>query len=112
MDIRSIANNRVTPPPQPSAPEGSGGGLPGIAAFQRVAWFDLNGDGKIDNVPTLYGGDAYLDPSADSIDEQLADRVAINAPQRHVPGAHHATAHQLARARAAYTEHTTSASHH
>jgi hypothetical protein len=105
MDITSIGNTRVTAPPQPSAPDSSGDGLPGLAAFQRVAWFDLNGDGKIDNVPTLYGGDAYMDPSADSIDEQLADRVAISAPSHHLHSARHVTPERLARAQAAYAEH-------
>ncbi len=28
--------------------------------YERHAWFDLNGDGKIDNVSYLDGGDAYM----------------------------------------------------
>jgi hypothetical protein len=38
------APSRAAPPPEPA----------------RRAWFDLNGDGRIQDWGTLYGGDAYL----------------------------------------------------
>jgi hypothetical protein len=111
MDVGSIGSSRVTAPPQPSASDD--GTPPSLGAFQRVAWFDLNGDGKIDNVPTMYGGDAYMNPTGDSIDEQLADRIAIKAPQHgHVATSHGVNVHQLARARAAYAAHSTSHATH
>lgn len=50
-----------------------------------------------------------MDPSADSIDEQLAARIAINAPQHHAHTAHHVTPERLARARAAYAAHSATA---
>jgi hypothetical protein len=39
-----VARVDAAPPPEPS----------------RHAWFDLNGDGRIQDWGTLYGGDAYL----------------------------------------------------
>jgi hypothetical protein len=108
MDIRAVASHRTVAPPSRVATA-----VPRLEAFQGVAWFDLNGDGKIDNVPTLYGGDAYLDPGVDasSLDD-IANRLAFTAPTRpdargskHAPTSQPVAAHQLARARAAYEAH-------
>jgi hypothetical protein len=50
--------------PAPARPVASAAGAPSLAAPPpeppRRAWFDLNGDGRIQDWGTLYGGDAYL----------------------------------------------------
>ena len=110
MDVRAIGNSRVTAAPQRSA---SVDALPGLDAFQRVAWFDLNRDGRIDNVSTMYGGDAYLNPPTDpaTVDAQLADRISRTAPSQPHGATRPVTAHQLARARATYQAHAAAATH-
>ncbi len=54
MDRARFDNySQVIPPPSPvariPAPE-----------VEHYAWFDLNGDGKVVNLPEAYGGDGYL----------------------------------------------------
>jgi hypothetical protein len=46
------------------------GGLE-VREFERHAWFDANGDGKIDNVSVMDGGDAYLIGSVDGGSPEL-----------------------------------------
>lgn len=51
------------------------------AAPHGLAWFDLNGDGKIDNLSTFAGGDSYLRGRA--ID--VSQRFAVSAPATPTP---------------------------
>ncbi len=124
MDIAALANNRRVSSPVVAAPESGGRtsapDVPVLNAMAHVAWFDLNGDGKIDNVSTMLGGDAYLDATGGTTDITpiSVDRIAVPTPSSetwvHALPAHSreaapahaarpATPVQMARARAAYT---------
>jgi hypothetical protein len=46
MDVSSIRTNRLEWAPR----------LP----IERRAWFDLDGDGKVEDAGVIYGGDGYL----------------------------------------------------
>jgi len=93
---RVASDASQVPVPEVTEPTG-----PSSNTMEAMAWFDLNGDGKIDNVSTFAGGDSYMSGAA--ID--LAQRVAVSArPQLHVhvPATH---GHLFARAAQAYAAH-------
>jgi hypothetical protein len=59
------------------------GALPVNVFVERRAWFDLNGDGRIDNVPVSDGGDAYMDGDSNGnghIDTGPITRMSTGAP--------------------------------
>lgn len=70
------------------------GGLE-VREFERHAWFDANGDGKIDNVSVMDGGDAYLIGSVDGGSPELVAPGAqvhfeVPAPRTFELHEHHA----------------------
>ena len=53
----------------------------------RRAWFDMNGDGRIENHNPLYGGDGTVLLPGGDVDRtlQLADREVVQPYQRRAP---------------------------
>lgn len=139
MDMTRVDNLRVvSPPPIPAVTDGGSVALADDAAATAtaaaaaapqtaessapapLAWFDRNGDGVIDNVSVMYGGDAYFGAAATP---SSPTRMSVHAPQRQahaaphaaaaanatasppVRGAHPATPQLLARAQATYAAH-------
>jgi hypothetical protein len=53
---------RYEPPSKPAAPDTDPPATPKLPprTVELAAWFDRNGDGRIDNTSTVDGGDAYL----------------------------------------------------
>lgn len=66
-----------------------------VREFERHAWFDANGDGKIDNRSVMDGGDAYLIGSVDGSSPELVAPGAqvhfeVPAPRTFKLHEHHA----------------------
>lgn len=57
VDARRAASSAAS---EPRASSSAAAAHPAPAAVSRHAWFDLNGDGKLEDWSPLYGGDAYL----------------------------------------------------
>ena len=73
----ATTRSTAAPPPGRVAPAPAPAPAPAASpAPHGLAWFDLNGDGKIDNLSTFAGGDSYLRGRA--ID--MSQRFAVPAP--------------------------------
>ncbi len=75
------------------------------AVPQHFAWFDLNGDGKIENFSTIVGGDGYLNNSVPSVIVRPAPPAPAAPASPAAPAAPTDTAktqHLTAKAVAAY----------
>jgi hypothetical protein len=67
---------RYEPPAKPVAPDPGPPAKPRLPppTVELAAWFDRNGDGRIDNTSTVDGGDAYLRVDR-SVSEALDRRI-------------------------------------
>ena len=82
----ALPSLRGDPPPATGGSSSRGSDLE--AAFARVAWFDVNGDGHIDNRSPLSGGDGTLLVPKHAVRLQLYSREVRQ--EMKLPAAHDA----------------------
>ncbi|GIU86811.1 MAG: hypothetical protein KatS3mg009_1326 [Acidimicrobiia bacterium] len=94
----------VAPPEPPAVRARPAGPEPpeAAAAATRRAWFDVNGDGRIEDRSALYGGDGVLIVPEAARPDRLPRTREVDPEHRREP-AEHATAVHVEHAREAYT---------